>query len=36
MIYACKSGIENMLQMLQFATIYEGNHQNEYLTKFPF
>lgn len=32
----CKSGIENMLQMLQLALIYEENHQNEYLTKFPF
>lgn len=36
MIYSRNSGIENMLQMLQPAAIYEGNHQNEYLTKLPF
>lgn len=36
MIYTRNSGIENMLQMLQPAAVYGGNHQNEYLTEFPF
>lgn len=35
MIYSRNSGIENMLQMLQPAAIYEGNHQKWIFDKTP-